>query len=261
MLIIKEKLQKLLYKADNYREVLKLLGIPYDPNSLRKIYYYTKKWKLDSSGMQHQCFKKGHTPHNKIPLKNILTKNSIYRGSTSHLRHRLIKEGYFKHKCYNCRNTEWLGNKIPVQLEHINGIKTDYRISNLTLLCPNCHTFTSTFCGRNTQVYKKKRIAATIQKKERLIHQKEKNKNKELLQQKILKYKKFIQHKKLKNKKIMIKNRLAFLDVVNIKKYGWVQRLAKKWGVSHTQVRRFIKKYKPELYKVAKQKNKNFFMI
>lgn len=43
---------------------------------------------------------------------------------------------------------------MSLQLDHINGINTDNRLENLRLLCPNCHSLTPTFCGKN----KKKRI-------------------------------------------------------------------------------------------------------
>jgi hypothetical protein len=36
-----------------------------------------------------------------------------------------------------------------LQLEHKNGVRSDFRIDNLELLCPNCHSQTSTFAGRN----------------------------------------------------------------------------------------------------------------
>jgi 5-methylcytosine-specific restriction endonuclease McrA len=36
-----------------------------------------------------------------------------------------------------------------VALHHINGDRLDNRLENLQLLCPNCHSQTSTYSGRN----------------------------------------------------------------------------------------------------------------
>jgi 5-methylcytosine-specific restriction endonuclease McrA len=68
---------------------------------------------------------------------------------TNPLRKRLLDEKIKEHKCENCELTNWLGNKIPLELEHVNGVKTDHRLENLKLLCPNCHALTPTYRGKN----------------------------------------------------------------------------------------------------------------
>lgn len=45
---------------------------------------------------------------------------------------------------------------ITLQIDHINGINTDHRLENLRFLCPNCHSQTDTFCGRNLPKMDKK---------------------------------------------------------------------------------------------------------
>lgn len=83
-----------------------------------------------------------------IPLKDILEgKHPQYQSNK--LRLRLLKEGYFEHKCSNCFLTEWLGKPIPLELEHMDGNSSNNLIDNLTLLCPNCHSLTPTYRGKN----------------------------------------------------------------------------------------------------------------
>lgn len=92
---------------------------------------------------------KTHNRSKKTPLDQLLVEN-CQCGVTSHkLKLRLIKEGFFERKCYNCERTEWLSNPIPLELEHKNGDNLDNRIENLTLLCPNCHALTDTYRGKN----------------------------------------------------------------------------------------------------------------
>jgi 5-methylcytosine-specific restriction endonuclease McrA len=47
--------------------------------------------------------------------------------------------------------------KVPIQLNHINGNSEDNKLSNLELLCPNCHSLTPTFGMLNKGNGRKKR--------------------------------------------------------------------------------------------------------
>jgi len=69
----------------------------------------------------------------------------------------LLFEHYdVKHECQNCRISEWQGVSIPLELDHINGKSRDNRIENLRLLCPNCHSITPTWRGKNKNTGKAK---------------------------------------------------------------------------------------------------------
>ena len=92
---------------------------------------------------------KSYHSHPKYTLDEILVENSKYLNYTC-LKNRLINEGYLEYKCQICGNTGvWNDQKLILQLDHINGIKTDNRITNLRLLCPNCHSQTDTYSGKN----------------------------------------------------------------------------------------------------------------
>ena len=89
----------------------------------------------------------------KVPLEELMTENSNI-GSMTNFKKRLIKEGLLNYECAICGLTEWQGKKIVLQLDHINGNNTDNHLENLRLLCPNCHSQTDTFTGRNAIRYK-----------------------------------------------------------------------------------------------------------
>lgn len=93
---------------------------------------------------------KGLTKPSKkiIPLENILA-GEVPQYLSHPLRKRLIKDKILEPKCYSCEGTEWLGKPIPLELEHIDGNKYNHKRENLTLLCPNCHTFTPTYKSKN----------------------------------------------------------------------------------------------------------------
>ena len=84
----------------------------------------------------------------KYSLEEILVENSSY-ANISRLKQRLINEGKMEYKCQKCGISEWLGNPLTLQLDHINGVNNDHRLTNLRFLCPNCHSQTDTYAGKN----------------------------------------------------------------------------------------------------------------
>lgn len=51
--------------------------------------------------------------------------------------------------CWCCGITEWQGKGIVLELEHIDGDSSNNKEENLSLLCPNCHSQTKTYKGKN----------------------------------------------------------------------------------------------------------------
>ncbi|MBV9285111.1 MAG: HNH endonuclease [Acidimicrobiia bacterium] len=87
-------------------------------------------------------------PSAVTPLERILVENSPYTGS-SKLKARLLREGLLEPRCDECGLTEWNGRPAPLELDHRNGDRRDNRLTNLRLLCPNCHAQTPTYRGKN----------------------------------------------------------------------------------------------------------------
>lgn len=98
-----------------------------------------------------------------IPLSDILVENSTY--ASSPLKKRLVEELGWEYQCMmeGCPSPVPVWNEKPLvlQLDHINGVNHDNRIENLRLLCPNCHTQTTTWCGKNLQPTVTKKIRTT----------------------------------------------------------------------------------------------------
>tara|TARA_R110000824_G_C14767987_1_gene630549 strand:+ start:30 stop:539 length:510 start_codon:yes stop_codon:yes gene_type:complete len=50
-------------------------------------------------------------------------------------------------KCEKCGWNEWnkFTNKVPLQINHIDGDALNHHPENLELICPNCHSLTETY--------------------------------------------------------------------------------------------------------------------
>lgn len=142
-----QELRCAISSSTSLRQVLIKLGVaPYGGNYevLRKA---IKFFSLDITHFAGQSTKKGIKLGINRSLSDYLSnKFSITSNS---LRLRLLREGVFQHQCSRCLNTLWEKQKIPLELEHIDGNKHNNSIDNLQLLCPNCHALTSTYRGRN----------------------------------------------------------------------------------------------------------------
>lgn len=88
-----------------------------------------------------------------IPLEEILVENSKF-SNRGQIKRKLFEAGMMENVCSSCGlGPEWNGKPITLQLDHINGVGDDHRIENLRILCPNCHTQTDSFAGRNLKKY------------------------------------------------------------------------------------------------------------
>jgi len=112
------------------------------------------KERIESDGLSTtQLIRVGKSKNGvvKIPLEDILVENSTYL-NRQRLKIRLVNENVLKYECKgdNCTiQNSWNGKPLVLQLDHVNGVSNDNRLENLRFLCPNCHSQTLTYSGRN----------------------------------------------------------------------------------------------------------------
>jgi hypothetical protein len=51
--------------------------------------------------------------------------------------------------CSKCSISSWLEDKLTLEIDHVDGNNTNHNLLNLRYLCPNCHSQTDTWRGRN----------------------------------------------------------------------------------------------------------------
>lgn len=127
---------------------------------------------LDKLDMDYSHLKKPtiFRTNSRYSLEEILVENSYYT-NMSLLKKRLIREYDWKHECSGCNKSTYSNNWVsdvpmPLEIDHINGIHSDNRITNIRFLCPNCHSFTETYKGKNmhTTIQNKKQDKNDVDK-------------------------------------------------------------------------------------------------
>ena len=131
--------------SHSYSDCLRKLGLGSRGGSSTDIL----KQRIKELNLSTQHFKQcKNESYRKYSMEEILVENSTYT-SINCLKRRLINENLLDYKCAICGISEWNGKTLSLQLDHINGINTDHRIKNLRFLCPNCHSQTDTYAGKN----------------------------------------------------------------------------------------------------------------
>ena len=162
---------ELASKCTNINQILRILGKKSTNEYYKQINRILEENGVDTS---HFIYNEKFTPNGfqeKKPISIYLVNGSTI--SIPKLRNRLLKEGIKEHRCERCKRTEWEGQPIPLQLHHINGNRSDNRLENLQMICPNCHSLTDNYCGRKLKKVKEKHYSTKSSKiisKEQLIN-------------------------------------------------------------------------------------------
>lgn len=188
----------------------------------------------------------------KKDISEYLVKGSSI--SSFKLKTRLLKEGYKSYQCEVCGGTKWQGKPIPLELHHINGDKTDNRLENLQILCPNCHAFTDTYGGKNQKMNikkkdnkNKKKVLTEDEKKEIVLLSfkydslgklAKKTKHTERTVKKVLKEKNIIINKNMKIKKECDEKIPLILE--SLKKTKTFTGTAKEFGVTDNAIKKLL---------------------
>ncbi len=145
----KENLSKIVGECFSIAEVLRRLDLKPQGQNYRTAKKYISAYALNISHFLGQRYRFGKTGANRIlrETSSLLIRNSPM--GSKHIKTRVLRENLLIYKCADCGISDWKGKKLVLQLDHINGVNDDHRLENLQLLCPNCHSQTDTYCGRN----------------------------------------------------------------------------------------------------------------
>ena len=148
----KEWLEELCKNSRSYAEVLAKAGRKPGGGNQSYLKHKIEEYQIDVSHFSGQGWNKGqhHNGIRKYKIEEIFVVNSSVRRNI--IRDYVITFNLLPYSCKECGNKgEWRGQKMALELDHINGINNDHRIENLRWLCPNCHAITPTYAGKNNR--------------------------------------------------------------------------------------------------------------
>lgn len=141
-----EELEKIVKESFSYKEVATKIG-------------YSPKNSDGSAAVQEMiCLKGFTTNHFKRGIwnKGLFDYSKFQYGkvikSANALNALVALRG---HQCENCKLTKWENQDITLEVHHIDGDRLNNVLNNLQLLCPNCHSLTKNYKGKNNNTGKK----------------------------------------------------------------------------------------------------------
>jgi hypothetical protein len=135
-----ERLRDAVARSRDRAEVLRRLGEPVTSAGYAKLRRALETADVSTAHLDPHSWR-------RRPIIEYLVDGR--RTNSTSLRRRLLTEGLKEHRCEACGNREWQGEPIPLELDHIDGDRSNNLLENLRLLCPNCHALTPTYRGRN----------------------------------------------------------------------------------------------------------------
>lgn len=138
-----DEIRKIVAESFSIREVAKKLGyIPDGGGTAQSLKKMFKELDIDTSHFKGQGWNKENYDYDSFKNGNLKKNGKTTLNPLIHLRGR---------KCENCGLEEWLGQPINLEIHHIDGDRLNNDLSNLILLCPNCHSYTVNFCRGSKQ--------------------------------------------------------------------------------------------------------------
>lgn len=150
----KTDLENAIITSKSYRQVLLKIGLKQAGGNYSQIKKYIEENSYDIKHFQGKAWNKGlkYVGTSRVPLEQVLVKGSNFQSYK--LKKRLFNAGIKKQQCEICGWAEKsVDGRIPLELNHIDGDPKDNRLENLQILCPNCHSLTTNYRGKNKKSY------------------------------------------------------------------------------------------------------------
>ena len=144
-------LKKIITESKSISEVFNKMGLCPSGSQYKIFKKITKELNIDLNHFKGDYSKE--TFFCEIPTEKMFKENTAHASNT--IKRKILKNNLICYKCSECGNDgNWKDKKLSLQIDHINGIRTDNRLENLRFLCPNCHSQTETYAGKQHKRHK-----------------------------------------------------------------------------------------------------------
>ncbi|KPC64874.1 HNH endonuclease signature motif containing protein [Streptomyces chattanoogensis] len=146
----REILEQAVSVSTNMCEVLRHLGLDVVGGHHTHISRRITAYGIDTSHFQLPT-QRGKSRRPPTPEGLLVKQPTAHarRIQSNRLKQAMLDQGK-EERCALCRTEAvWLGEPLPLEVDHVDGDWRNNRIENLRLLCPNCHSTTDSYRGRN----------------------------------------------------------------------------------------------------------------
>lgn len=215
-----DELRNIVNCANSFKDVVTAIGYSYNGGAgYTAIKIHLKKRNIEIPKYNTKYYNDTHVEYD---ISSVFIKNSTYLSGAG-LKRKIIKYSLLKYECAICHNNgQWNNQKLILQLDHIDGIHNNNSLDNLRFLCPNCHSQTHTYSGKNKL---------------------KSNKNKHMPRSEYFKMKRELYFDKQQDKinAILSSN-------IDFSKFGWVSKVSELIGLRIQKVNGWMKRNMLDFY-------------
>lgn len=132
----KENLEFAIKESESWADVCRKMGVKPSTGAQTYLTKRAKNFEIDISHFKGQAHRKGKT----FKKKNAI--DYCFKGSkepSDRLKKKLIRDGIKESKCEKCGIQKWYDEDLHLELDHKDSDHYNNELSNLQILCPNCH--------------------------------------------------------------------------------------------------------------------------